>query len=207
MKKVAIIDFKLGNIYSVVQACQEVGLNVSITSNYDEILAADGVILPGVGAFGDAINNLKELNLDKTIKDFVNTGKPFMGICLGLQLLFSESEEFGDYEGLGLIEGKVVKFDNSSFKVPQIAWNRINENEVLWIDTPLNKTKNGEFMYFVHSYYVIPDNPNYILTTTNYCGVNYCSSIKKDNIFATQFHPEKSGEKGLEIYKEWSLKL
>lgn len=207
MKKVAIIDFKLGNIYSVVQACNEIGLDVLVTSNYHEIMNSDGVILPGVGAFGDAMNNLQEEGLIDSIKDFISTGKPFMGICLGLQLLFTESDEFGKHKGLDVIKGKVVKFDNSKLKVPQIGWNTIYNKENKWSNTPLEATNQNEFMYFVHSYYVKPNDEEYVLTKTNYSNLEYCSSIKKDNIFATQFHPEKSGKKGLEIYRNWAKQL
>ena len=207
MKKVAIIDFKVGNIFSVVQACKEIGLAVEVTSNYDSILSSDGVILPGVGAFGDAMQSLKDQNLVETIKDFINSGKPFMGICLGFQLLFSLSEEFGRNEGLDIIKGSVIKLNNIQDKVPQIGWNKIFKKNNDWENTPLINTINGEYMYFVHSYYVKPDDDDIILTYTNYSGFKYCSSINKENIFATQFHPEKSGKKGLEIYKNWSKQL
>lgn len=207
MKKVAIIDFKLGNIFSVVQACQEIGLDVNVTSDYKKIMASDGVILPGVGAFGDAMSNLSKQDLIEPIRDFVSTGKPFMGVCLGLQLLFSESQEFGSHKGLDLIEGTVVKFNKDNMKVPQIGWNQIYNSKRGWEETPLENISNNEFMYFVHSYYVKPNKEENILTKTNYSGLEYCSSIQKDNIFATQFHPEKSGEKGLQIYRNWSKNL
>lgn len=207
MKKVSIIDFKVGNIFSVVQACNEIGLSVEVTSDYNTILSSDGVILPGVGAFGDAMLNLEEQNLIITIKDFVKTGKPFMGICLGLQLLFTHSEEFGNHKGLDIIKGSVKKFDNSKDKVPQIGWNKIYKSNNDWKKTPLKSIINNEYMYFVHSYFVKPQDKSIILTNTNYSELEYCSSIKKDNIFATQFHPEKSGEKGLEIYRNWSKLL
>ena len=207
MKKVSIIDFKVGNIFSVVQACNEIGLSVEVTSDYNTILSSDGVILPGVGAFGDAMLNLEEQNLIITIKDFVKTGKPFMGICLGLQLLFTHSEEFGDHKGLDIIKGSVKKFDNSKDKVPQIGWNKIYKSNNDWKKTPLKSIINTEYMYIVHSYFVKPQDKSIILTNTNYSELEYCSSIKKDNIFATQFHPEKSGEKGLEIYRNWSKLL
>ena len=207
MKKVAIIDFKVGNIFSVVQACEKIGLTVEVTSDYDTILSSDGVILPGVGAFGDAMKNLEDQNLVVTIKDFIKTGKPFMGICLGLQLLFTYSEEFGTHKGLDIINGSVKKFDNSKDKVPQIGWNKIYKSNNDWKKTPLKNTINNEYMYFVHSYYVKPYDEDVILSNTNYSGLEYCSSLRKGNIFATQFHPEKSGEKGLEIYKNWSKLL
>ena len=204
MKKVSIIDFNVGNIYSVVQACKEIGLKVNLTSNYEEIINSDGVILPGVGAFGTAMKNLKNQGLDLAINDFVSTGKPFMGICLGLQLLFSESEEFGYNKGLGIIKGKVLKFNNSDKKVPQVGWNTVYSNDELWKTSPLNTINQNEFMYFVHSFYVKPSLDKYVLSKTKYHDFEYCSAIKKNNVFATQFHPEKSGKRGLEIYKNWS---
>ena len=132
-----------------------------------------------------------------------------MGICLGLQLLFSESDEFGFNQGLDIIKGKVLKFNNSDKKVPQVGWNKIynNDNNKLWSKSALKRIKQNEFMYFVHSYYVKPTNEDHILSKTKYCNFEYCSSIKKDNVFATQFHPEKSGKKGLEVYKSWSKLL
>ena len=210
---VAIIDFMLGNLFSVKNACEFVGLNPTITSDKDEILNSDAAILPGVGAFGDAMNNLNQLDLIPTIKQFVATGKPFMGICLGFQLLFSESEEFGSFSGLDIIEGKVKKFHNINddgvkIPVPQIGWNHIHRSKYFddnkWDKSPLYNIPDKEFMYFVHSYYVIPKDKNIILTTTNYEGLEYCSSVFIDNIFACQFHPEKSAKAGIQIYKNWS---
>ncbi|MDB4399315.1 imidazole glycerol phosphate synthase subunit HisH [Akkermansiaceae bacterium] len=207
MKKIAIIDFKVGNIFSVVQACKKIGLDVEITSDYDVIMNSDGVILPGVGAFGDAMKNLKDQNLVETIRDFIDSGKPFMGICLGLQLLFSSSEEFGRNEGLNIIEGSVERFDESYEKVPQIGWNKISKKNASLGESPLDSIEDNEYMYFVHSYFVKPVDESIILTMTDYSGQQYCSSIQLGNIFATQFHPEKSGHKGLEIYKNWSNQL
>ena len=155
------------------------------------------------------MNNLKELNLIEPIKKFIDSGKPFLGICLGLQLLFSESEEFGMTKGLGLVKGLVKRFNNvnkdgETRKVPQIAWNQIHRiNGKSWEDTPLNDIKEGEFMYFVHSFYVEPVEP-VELSYTNYDGQNYISSIKKNNLFACQFHPEKSAIEGLKIYNTWA---
>lgn len=209
-KKILIIDYKLGNLFSVNQALTNIGLNVSITTNAGEIETADAIVLPGVGAFGDAMNNLQELNLINPIKKFVDSGKPFLGICLGLQLLFSESEEFGITIGLGLVKGSVKRFHNTNRdgetrKVPQIAWNQIHKaNGKSWDNTPLNGIKNGEFMYFVHSFYVDPEEA-VGLSQTNYDGKIYISSIQKNNLFACQFHPEKSAKEGLKIYNNWAI--
>lgn len=208
MKSIAIIDYKLGNLFSVRQACLHFGANAIVTSNKIDLEKADAIILPGVGAFAEAMTNLKTLDLIDSIKKFVESGKPFMGVCLGQQLLFTESEEFINTKGLNLIEGTIKKFpislpDNDKAKVPQVAWNTVHKANINWDSTPLNGLEDNDFQYFVHSYYTEPINSEIILTTTSYEGFNYCSSILKDNIFACQFHPEKSGEKGLLIYKNW----
>lgn len=209
---VAIIDYKMSNLFSVQAACQKVGLTSVITSDKNEILDAKIAILPGVGAFGEAMKYLRESKLDKSIYEFVETGKPFLGICLGLQLLFERSEEFGDYSGLGLIKGTVKKFrlntyNSIKYPVPQIGWNKINRNECTWEESLLSNNSNGDFMYFVHSYYVVPQIDNIILSSTTYGSTEYCSSIKQKNIFACQFHPEKSGKIGLNIYKNLFKKI
>jgi glutamine amidotransferase len=205
---VAIVDYKIGNLFSVQNALKHLELDSVITSDAEEIRKADALILPGVGAFGDAMNNLKGLGLIKPIKEFVDSGKPFMGICLGLQLLFSESEEFGTNKGLDIIKGNVVKFKQSGFnhnftKVPQISWNQIYSKNIYWDATELKGIQNGEYMYFVHSFYVVPENPSHVLSVTYYEGFEYCSSIKMNNVFACQFHPEKSGRKGMRILKNF----
>jgi len=205
--KVAIIDYEMGNLFSVKQACEFVGLIPLITCDKNEILNSDALILPGVGAFGDAMQNLKKLNLITPIKEFINKGKPFMGICLGMQLLFSESEEFGLHKGLGIIDGRVVKFsqkNSKNIKVPQMGWNRIYKTDkTAWDNSPLYNVQPNQFMYFVHSYYVTPSDNKHILSLTNYEGIEYCSGILYKNIFAIQFHPEKSAKDGLKIYYNW----
>lgn len=209
MKKVAIIDFELGNLFSVRQACLSLGADAFFTNDHKEIAAADMIILPGVGAFGKAMENLKRLELDKVVKDVIASGKPFMGVCLGLQLLFEASDEFGSHEGLGIVKGNVKKFpatnpEGQKLLIPQIAWNTIHTNQSeKWQKSPLKTMENGEYFYFVHSYYVSPASEDVKLSTTKYEGIEYCSSILKDNIFAVQFHPEKSGKKGIEVYKNW----
>jgi imidazole glycerol-phosphate synthase subunit HisH len=208
-KKIAIIDYQLGNLFSVQQACLHLGHEAFITSNPHDIVNADYAILPGVGAFADAMSNMQRLDIINPIKDYIASGKPFMGICLGLQLLLTESEEFGSTKGLNLIEGVVKKFspvdtEGDVLKVPQIAWNQIYPSKSnLWDDSPLSTCGEGDYMYFVHSFYAAPVSETVVLSTTNYGGFNYCSSVIKDNIFACQFHPEKSGQYGVEIYKNW----
>lgn len=210
---VAIIDYGMGNLFSVERACEEVGLVPQKTSDPYLIMKSDAMILPGVGAFGNAIENLKHLDLIKSLKIFIETGKPFMGICLGMQLLFSESQEFGNHKGLDVIPGVVRKFPNKNkkgeyIKIPHIGWNRIfsphNHFHNNWKGTPLSEIKNGEYMYFVHSYFPVPDNKTLNLSVTEYENMAYCSSILYKNIVAFQFHPEKSGKEGIKIYQMWS---
>jgi imidazole glycerol-phosphate synthase subunit HisH len=202
---VAIIDYKMSNLHSVQAACNKVGLSSIITSKENEILSAKIAILPGVGAFGEAINQIKLLKLDEAIYKFIDTGKQFVGICLGFQLLFEKSEEFGNHSGLGIIQGEIKKFkpqqiDSTKYPVPQIGWNKIIKNDLYWEDTLLQDNDSDDFMYFIHSYYVLPFNKDIILSTTNYGDYEYCSSMNYKNIFASQFHPEKSGMTGLKVY-------
>lgn len=209
LKKVVIIDYQLGNLFSVKQACDTVGINALISSNSEDILNADALILPGVGAFIEAMNNLKKFGLDVAIQNKVTSGTPIFGICLGQQLLFTESEEFGAGKGLDLISGIIKRFpetiDERKVKVPHIAWNTIFKLNQEWDNTALYDLNNNDFMYFIHSYYVKPSDDTCILTLTNYDGIEFCSSILKNNIFATQFHPEKSADKGISIYKNWAF--
>jgi glutamine amidotransferase len=207
-KKVVIIDYQLGNLFSVKQACDTVGINAKISSDKEDVLNADALILPGVGAFIEAMNNLRNLELDVAIKQKVNNGTPIFGICLGQQLLFTESEEFGAGSGLDLISGVIKrfpeKFEDRKIRVPHIAWNTIYKSNQEWELTELTELVNNDFMYFIHSYYVKPQDESCVLTLTNYDSIEFCSAIKFRNIFATQFHPEKSAEKGISIYKNWA---
>ena len=187
-------------------------MQVKISNNKQEVLEADALILPGVGSFGDAMANLRNYDLVLPISDFAQTGKYIMGVCLGMQLLMTESEEFSKNKGLDLIQGSCLRFPNSNeshaqIKVPHIMWNKIyHPKGAFEQDSPLKNTLDGEFMYFIHSYYVNPENDQSILSMTNYQGLEYASSIRKGNVFGFQFHPEKSGEKGLEIYQTfWNL--
>jgi glutamine amidotransferase len=204
---VAIIDYRMGNLHSVQAACTKVGLSSAITADVGMIMDARATILPGVGAFGEAMSHLSRSGLDDCIHRFVESGRPFVGICLGLQLLFDRSEEFGMHEGLGIISGTVRKFrlqaDGSlKYPVPQIGWNLIRQQGASWEGSLLCDNRDGDFMYFVHSYYVEPDDRSVVLASTDYGGLNYCSAIRKDNVFATQFHPEKSGRVGMRIYQQ-----
>lgn len=207
---VAIIDYGMGNLFSIKQACEYVGLQPQVTSKAEEILKADCAILPGVGAFGDAVRNLKHLQLEGPIVNFIKSGKPFMGICLGMQLLFTESEEFGKHKGLDIIHGSVIRFplmdkNGKKNKIPQVGWNRIypDRNNSLWHNSPLSEITENSFMYFVHSYYCIPRDKRIVLSLTEYIDIEYCSSIMRKNVYASQFHPEKSAQDGLQIYRNW----
>jgi len=205
---IAIIDYGLSNLYSVDLACKKAGINSKITSSIEDIQKSKGIILPGVGAFDHAMYNLKEKKLDYAIYNFIETGKPFLGICLGMHLIMEESLEFKKTKGLGLIKGKCVKFDyqkleNCSFPVPNVGWNKINKIGSTWKKTLLSKNEDGDFMYFVHSYYVETEQ-DVVTTYSNYGNYEYCSSLSYENIHAMQFHPEKSGDKGLKIYSSLS---
>jgi glutamine amidotransferase len=208
--RMAIIDYGLGNLFSIKHACEYAGMEAVISASADEIAGADGVILPGVGAFGDAITSLSALKLDTLIKELAGKNKPLIGVCLGMQLLFTESSEFGAYGGLDLIKGHVRRFENPqedgrALKIPQIGWNRILQKNK-WDGTPLAGLTENEFMYFVHSYCCYPDEPSVVLAETDYVNQVFCSSLIQGNIFGCQFHPERSARPGLKIYeniKKW----
>jgi imidazole glycerol-phosphate synthase subunit HisH len=202
--KISIIDFKLSNLFSVAHACEYVGLKAEITSDPEVISNSDALILPGVGAFGDAMKNLKDFGLIEPIKKHISEGKPFFGVCLGMQLLFEESEEFGLHKGLGVFKGKVLKFPNlfkdKKIRVPHIGWDKISINKK---NKLLDGFKDGDFMYFVHSYYVKPESSDIIATVTNYDGFEFVSGVADKNTCAVQFHPEKSGKLGPLLYKNF----
>lgn len=207
--KVAIVDYELGNLFSVKNACEQVGLAAAVTSDARQIRQADAVILPGVGAFGKAMEALQRMGLVEVLAEVANggTGKPFIGICLGMQLLMTESFEFGRHEGLDLIKGEVVQLQVSQSggrfsKVPQIGWNKIHPaSNREWENSPLAGLNSGEYMYFVHSFYVRPVDSFVTLSTTPYGPVSFCSGLRKGNIVGFQFHPERSGPAGLQIYR------
>ncbi len=193
---IAIIDYGMGNLRSVQKGLEHVGFNAIVTRDVSEIDAARGVVLPGVGAFSACMENLGKFGLIEPIQEIVRRKKPFLGICLGLQLLFSESEEFGKQKGLDLFAGKVVGFHAlEDLKVPHMGWNRIEKKK----ESPfLEGIASGDYVYFVHSFYVVPDESSIVATTTDY-GNSFVSSIATDRLFACQFHPEKSQELGLRI--------
>ena len=195
---IAVVDYGMGNLKSVQKGFQKVGIDAIITDEPKLIANASHIVLPGVGAFKECMRNLEDRDLIEPVIKGVEAGKPFLGICLGLQLLFEESEEFGSHNGLGLIKGKVVRFPKSDLKVPHMGWNNI---QITGNSRLLNKSDEGTFFYFVHSYYVVPGE-DVTVTTTDY-GQTFTSSIEKDNIFACQFHPEKSQDAGLKLLKRF----
>jgi glutamine amidotransferase len=198
---IAIIDYGMGNLRSVNKGFEKMGYNSTVTKSKREIKKAKGVVLPGVGSFKDCMNNLIKLKLVDTVYEIIDDNKPFLGICLGLQILFTESEEFGSTKGLDIIKGKVVRFpDNIGLKIPHMGWNSINIRK----NSPiLEGIEDGSYFYFVHSYYGIPDKENDVTLSTTEYGVEFASSICKNNIFAFQFHPEKSQGLGLRILKNF----
>ncbi|GJL77707.1 MAG: imidazole glycerol phosphate synthase subunit HisH [Nitrospinaceae bacterium] len=205
---IAVIDYGMGNLRSVQKAFEAVGARAVVTRKASEILSASSVVLPGVGAFKDCMDNLKRFDLVDVVHKSIQSGKPFLGICLGLQLLFHQSEEFGQVPGLEVLSGDVVGFtarvpgesNDSALKVPHMGWNtiQIKKNNPLFQSIP-----DESYFYFVHSYYVVPRQPDDIATTTQY-GIEFVSSIHRDNIYAFQFHPEKSQKLGLVILKNFS---
>ena len=197
---IAIIDYDAGNIKSVEKALQKLGAEVVITKDAQEILQADKVILPGVGAFGDAMTNLKKYGLVKVIHQVVEKGTPFLGICLGLQLLFERSDETPGVEGLGILQGEILRIpEKENLKIPHMVWNSLHlQNQGrLFKNLP-----EQAYVYFVHSYYLKAKDDEIVKATTDY-SVNIHASVEKDNVFACQFHPEKRGEVGLKILKNF----
>ncbi len=197
---VVVVDYGMGNLRSVAKALEKIGLNVKVSSSPKDVENAKAIVVPGVGAFGDAIKNLDRLGLIEPIIKDIEKGKPYLGICLGLQILFEKGFEFGEHQGLGVVKGKVIRFPNKEgYKIPHMGWNQIWKKK----DEGLYKNiKNGEFFYFVHSFYVVPEEEDIIASTTDYI-TDFCSAIQKDNIWAVQFHPEKSQTAGLKLLENF----
>jgi glutamine amidotransferase len=195
---IAIIDYGMGNLRSVQRAFEHVGAGVTVTAHRGTIESASAVVLPGVGAFGKAMSNLERAGLTDVIRQVIAQGRPFLGICLGLQLLFEESEEMGQHKGLGVFGGKVKRFE-VDLKVPQIGWNQIHIQRTSPL---LEGVADGSYAYFVHSYYVAPAAPEIVLATTDY-EIDYASIVGQDNVFGIQFHPEKSQAVGLRILRNF----
>ncbi len=202
---IAIIDYGMGNLRSVQKGFERVGCEAVVTGDPKVVLEAERIVLPGVGAFPDCMRNLEQGGFVEPILKVLSDGRPFLGICLGLQLLFTESEEFGIHKGLNVIPGRVVRFPEGmsegeeELKVPHMGWNQLS---IKRCPPAFNGISDGTNFYFVHSFYVQPEDSSVVATTTSY-GIEFCSSIWKDNIVATQFHPEKSQEKGLSILRNF----
>ena len=198
---ITIVDYQMGNLRSVQKAFERVGSAATITSDPREIAGAQKVVLPGVGAFRDAIAELRRRDLVRPICDFIAQGKPFLGICLGLQLLFERSYEDGEWEGMGVIPGNVVRFEiPPEFKVPHMGWNQAH---ILKPVSLLAGIEDHSHFYFVHSYYVVPEDQSLVALETHY-GKPFCAAIARNNIFATQFHPEKSQANGLRLLENFA---
>ncbi len=199
---ITVIDYGIGNLKSVVKAFEHLGVPVRLSSKPDDLFRSEGIVLPGVGAFGEGMNYLRKNNLDQVIIDFIHKGKPFLGICLGFQLLFSSSEEDKEISGLDLIKGEVKKFDTQIVKkVPHIGWNRV---ELVQDDPLFRDIVEPRFFYFVHSYFAQPEEEEVIIGKTTYGSYNFASVVRKDNIWGIQCHPEKSSDTGLAFLKNFS---
>ena len=198
----AIVDYGAGNLQSVKKALDFIGAESVITDDPFVIMSSDRVLLPGVGSFGDAMESMRKKNLIDTVRQSALSGKPFLGICLGLQLLFEESEESPGVRGLGILKGKIKKFPvDMGLKIPHIGWNSIDikQDDGIFKDIP-----NNSYVYFVHAYYLEAEDTSDIAAVTNY-GIDFHSAVGRENIFATQFHPEKSGDVGLGILRNFTL--
>ena len=197
---IAIIDYDAGNMKSVEKALTYLGCEVSVTRNADEILSADGVVLPGVGAFGEAMGRLSDYGLIPVIREVTQKNTPFLGICLGLQLLFEDSEESPGVEGLGILKGHILQIPSGNdLKIPQIGWNSLTFPNAGRLFAGV---KENDYVYFVHSYYLAASDPSIVTATTEYNALIH-ASVEQDNIFACQFHPEKSSEVGLRILRNF----
>ena len=203
---IAVIDYGVGNLFSLLSSLNYVGLHTKLTNDIEEIKNANGIILPGVGAFRDAIGNLEKYGLKETLINEAKNGKPFLGICLGMQMLFEKSYEYGEYEGLGLINGTVEEIkkyipENSDLKIPHMGWNSLMINDRFKNDKILKDVNNNEYVYYVHSYFAKTDTKN-IVTYSEY-GTKIPGIVKNENVYGMQFHPEKSGDTGLKLLKNW----
>jgi imidazole glycerol-phosphate synthase subunit HisH len=195
---VAVVDYDAGNTLSVTRALHKVGAKVDLTPDPERVLAADAVVLPGVGAFGDCMRKLRDRGMDEACREAFRSGKPFLGVCVALQVIFEDSEESPGVEGLGLMPGKVVRFEGDGLKVPHIGWNELSVVR----DHPVLDGLDGEAFYFVHSYYPEPEEIRDLIGETDY-GTRFCSAAGRENLVAVQFHPEKSSRAGLKLYENF----
>jgi glutamine amidotransferase len=198
--KIGIVDYNMGNLASVKNAFDKIGADAEIVGDAEKLKNYDKLIFPGVGAFGDAMEHLKKTGMDEAIKEFIKSGRYVLGVCLGMQLLFEKSEEFGKHKGLGVIEGEVVRFDETrvgNHKIPHMGWNKMFFTK----NTPFFEELNNPYLYFVHSYHVVCDE-KYVIGKTIY-GYEFVSAVNKENVFGFQPHPEKSHNAGLKILKNF----
>tara|TARA_Y100000590_G_scaffold468563_3_gene651736 strand:+ start:2643 stop:3302 length:660 start_codon:yes stop_codon:yes gene_type:complete len=214
INKISVIDYGMGNLFNVIRALESLDSTVEVIKTPDEVMKADRLLLPGVGAFKDGMDGLIKNKLDDGIKEYSQTGKPLLGICLGMQLLMTSSSENGSHSGLDLVKGQCTRFakptgDNKKFKIPQIGWNQLffknikQRNKTDWTSSILNGADEPTYMYFLHSYFVEPKNKKVIFAETSYGNNHFCSVLQKDNIYGCQFHPERSGKQGLIILKNF----
>ncbi|MEP1094454.1 MAG: imidazole glycerol phosphate synthase subunit HisH [Cyclobacteriaceae bacterium] len=201
-REIGIVDYGIGNVKSIENALIKLNARSILTSHEDQLLNCDKLILPGVGAFKRGMENLQGRGLDQVITEFISTGKPLLGICLGMQMLFTKSEEFGTTLGLNLIEGDVRKIPTKS-RLPHIGWTNLSAKNGSWSNSILETTKKQSRVYFVHTYAGFPDNESDYLAVTKYEGIEICAAVRKGNIYGTQFHPEKSGTAGLSILEKY----
>ena len=203
--KISIIDYGVGNLYSVIKAFRKFSDNTSVTEEPEEIRSSDAIVLPGVGSFELGMKGIKLRGLEDVIKEFAASGKPVLGICLGAQMMLAKGYEFGTFDGLDLISGQVVPFPKliPGTKTPHIGWNSIYRHDNPWDDTILKSINKNDNVYFVHSFILEPSSKENILALTRYGDCEFCSAIKKGNIYGCQFHPEKSGEIGMKIIKDF----
>ena len=209
MPIVTVIDYGIGNLLSVARAFAHCGVHVNLSADPNQIINADFLVLPGVGAFANGMAGLKERGLVEPIKEFVTRERPFLGICLGMQMMLDRSEEFGEHTGLGLIPGTVVAIspigaDGAPHKIPYIGWNEIvPPPSISWENTIFRRTPHKTSFYFVHSYAAVPVSPLHRLADSNYDGLTIAAAIRKDNLYGCQFHPEKSGQHGITVLKSF----
>lgn len=206
--KVTVVDYGLGNLFSIQRALTHLGADVEVTSDPERVGKADALILPGVGAFGDGMDQLRKRRLVEPILQAVGRGRPLLGICLGMQLFFTRSEEFGRHEGLGIIEGTVLKIQETDaagrrIKVPHVGWSPLHPAPAGWSSTVLEGLSDGDSMYFVHSFVPFPEKGSVTVAQIEYGGHAYCALVEKGSVVGSQFHPEKSGQAGLQLLQNF----
>jgi glutamine amidotransferase len=203
--QVSLLDYGVGNLFNLRRAFEHLGCECTLITDIDAIRSAARLVIPGVGAFGEGIANIEKLGVVSAVREYARSGKPLMGICLGMQLLFDESEELGRWKGLEIIPGSVTRFAQGSWKLPHIAWNSLEHAaHDSWSGTVLDGVPEGALMYFNHSYFVTPVDSRVGLASTQYAGIRFVSVARKDNVSACQFHPERSGEWGLKLLSNFA---